>query len=159
MWIRDEIDKYTVTFKLEGEEGEISIMSFASHAKLIPHILDDKWSMRLKVKTEGMVIQNGTNLELSDPGSLHAVEKALESEIKKRIEAVLQQVQHEMKADILNFGKEFHRKYPREWKENEHRWPDIYPKVNVEITVESNVKSQGSINRPGGLPEEAVKNK
>ena len=53
---------------------------------------------------------------------LKNVEKAFQEDIKKRIEIALQQMQHRMKADIVGFGKEFYRKYPKQWKQNENRW-------------------------------------
>ena len=49
---------------------------------------------------------------------LKNVEKAFEKAIEKRIELALHETQHKMKADIVGFGKEFYRKYPKQWKKS-----------------------------------------
>ncbi|MFB5281573.1 Ger(x)C family spore germination protein [Peribacillus sp. Hz7] len=157
LWLRNEMEAYTVTVKPEGVKGEISLNPVSARVKMIPQIRNNKWKVLVNIDTEGAVIQNGTNLDLTSPKSLQTVEKAYQEDIKKRIELAIQQAQHKMKADIIKFGEEFHRKYPKEWKKNENRWAEVYPEVEVEVNVEAHIRRQGYINKPGGLPEKEVK--
>ena len=159
LWLRDEMEAYTVSVKPKGVSGEISLNPVSAHVKLVPQIQNEKWKMLVKIDTEGAVVENGTNLLISSPESIKTVEKAFQKAIKKRIELALQEAQHKMKADILGFGEEFHRKYPKQWKQNENRWDQVYPEVEVKIDVEAHVRRQGYITQPGGMPEKEVKEK
>ncbi|RID87272.1 Ger(x)C family spore germination protein [Peribacillus asahii] len=157
LWLRNEMEAYTVILKPEGVKGEVSLNPVSARIKLIPQIRNDKWKMLVNVDTEGAVVQNGTNLALTSPKSIQTVEKAYQEDIKDRIELAIQQAQHKMKADIIKFSKEFYRKYPKEWKKVENRWDEVFPKVEVEVNVEAHIRRQGYINKPGGLPEKEVK--
>jgi len=157
LWLRNEMEAYTVSVKPEGVKGDVSLNPVSARVKLIPQIRNDKWKMLVNINTEGAVIQNGTNLALTSPKSLQTVEKAYQEDIQKRIELAIQQAQHEMKADIVKFGKEFYRKYPKEWKEVEDRWAEVFSEMEVEVNVEAHIRRQGYINKPGGLPEKEVK--
>ena len=64
------------------------------------------------------------------------------------------ETQHKMKADILGFGKEFYRKYPKQWKQNRKSLGSGVPGGGSEIDVEAHIRRQGYINKPGGMPEE-----
>ncbi len=153
------METYTVTVEPKGMTGEISLNPVSAHVKLIPQIQNEKWKMLVKIDTEGAVVENGTNLLLSSPQSIKTVEKAFEKAIKKRIELALHEAQHKMRADILGFGEEFHRKYPKQWKQIKNRWDQVYPEVEVKIDVEGHVRRQGYITKPGGMPENEVKEK
>ena len=159
LWLRDEMEAYTVTVEPKGVSGEITLNPVSAHVKMIPQIQNEKWKMLVRVTTEGAVIENGTNLLLSSPQSIKNVEKEFEKVIKKRIELALQEVQHKMKVDILGFGEEFHRKYPKQWKQIKNRWDQVYPEVEVNIDVEGHIRRQGYITKPGGMPEKEVKEK
>ncbi|MFJ7976847.1 Ger(x)C family spore germination protein [Peribacillus sp. NPDC096379] len=157
LWIRNEIVASTVTFKLGAEKGKISINPIEATIKLVPVIQNKKWIMVVKIDTEGSIIQNGTNLNLSSTKLIRAVEKAFAKEIEKRIKLAFQQTQQVLKADIVGFGEEFFRKYPKQWKENEGRWDKIFPEIELEIEIKAHVRRQGYINKPGGMPEKEVK--
>ncbi|MBA9028202.1 MULTISPECIES: Ger(x)C family spore germination protein [Bacillaceae] len=157
LWIRNEIEAYTVTFKPGAEKGEISINPIKASVKLVPEIRNKKWIMVVKIDTEGTIIQNGTNLNLSSPKSIKVVEKAFEKEIEKRIELAFQQTQQELKTDILGFGEEFSRKYPDKWKKNKGRWNEIFPEIELETEIKAHIRRQGYITKPGGMPEKEVK--
>lgn len=157
LWLRDEIKGYTVSVEIEGEEGLVSLNPVSARVDLIPQIHDKKWKMTVNVATEGAIIQNETNLDFSDPKLLKKVESAYQKSIEKRIQEVLNQIQHELHADIVNFSREFYRKYPKEWKENKNRWDEVFSEVEVTINIEAHIRREGYINKPGALPHEEVK--
>lgn len=159
LWLRNEMKTYTVTVKPKGVTGEMILNPVKARVKMEPQIENGEWKMLVRINTEGALIENGTNLLLSSPQSIKTAEKAYQETIKKRIEYSLDEIQHELKTDILGFGKEFHRKYPKQWKKIENRWDQVYPKVQVNIDVEGRIRRQGYLTIPGGLPEKEVKEK
>ncbi|MBU8713647.1 Ger(x)C family spore germination protein [Brevibacillus parabrevis] len=159
MWIRGEVERYTVTAKLKNVQGTVSLNPIHSDIKFIPSIRNGQWQMTIKAKTEGDVVQNGTNLDMSNPEMIKLVEKAFQQDIEDRIELALKQVQHEMKADIFDFATDFYREYPQEWKAAKNNWDDIFPNVKVITDIHAYVRRPGLVTLPGGIPEEEVREK
>ncbi|MES1041624.1 Ger(x)C family spore germination protein [Peribacillus simplex] len=158
LWLRDEMESYTVTFQPEGVKGEISLNPVTAQIKKIPQFRNNKWKLLVKVNTEGAVIQNGTNLNLSSPKMLKAAERAYQKDIEDRIEMAFLHTQ-DKKADILGVGKDFYRKYPKQFNKVENHWEDIFAEMEVEIDVAAHIRRQGYINKPAGLSENEVKDK
>ena len=158
LWLRDEIESYTVTFQPKGMKGEISLNPVTAQVKIIPQIINNKWRFLVKVNTEGAVIQNETNLDLSSPKSINAAERAYQKDIENRIEMAFLHTQ-DKKADILGLGKDFYRKYPKQFNKVENHWDDIFAEMEVEIDVAAHIRRQGYINKPAGMSENEVKDK
>ncbi|MBO0997340.1 Ger(x)C family spore germination protein [Bacillus sp. SD075] len=158
LWLRDEMKSYTVTFQPKGVKGEISLNPVSAKVKLIPQIRNNKWKVFVKIDTEGAVIQNGTNLNLSNPKTVKAAERSFQKDIEKRIEMAFLHIQHK-KADIIGLGKEFYRKYPKQYNKIENHWDEIFAELEVEIDVVAHIRRQGYINKPAGLSENEVKDK
>lgn len=159
LWLRNEMEAYTVSVKPKGLSGEISLNPVSSHAQIIPKIQNGKWKALVKIDTEGSVIENDTNLLLFSPQSIKRVDQAFEEDIKKRILFTLDEVQHQFKADIIGLGNAFYRKYPKQWKQNKKRWGKLFPEVEMDIEVEGHIRRQGYITEPGGMPQSEVKKK
>ena len=54
----------------------------------------------------------------------------------------------ELNADVFGFGEALHRKYPKQWKELEKDWDEIFPELEVEIVVETQVSRSGISIKP-----------
>lgn len=159
MWILNEVDEYTVTFTMDGEDNLVSLKPVKAKVKLLPKMDSDKWMMIIKVKAEGDIIQNGTVLNPMNPKLLDKMDKAFEDDIRERIEQSLREVQERYKTDILGFATAFHRKYPKQWEKNKDRWDELFPKVEVTVDIDASILRPGLINAPGGIPEEEVQEK
>ncbi|MED3786703.1 Ger(x)C family spore germination protein [Peribacillus frigoritolerans] len=158
LWLRDEVESYTVTFQPKGVKGKISLSPVSAKVKIIPQIINDKWKLLVKISTDGAVIQNGTNLNLSNPKSLKAAERAYQKDIENRIRMAFLHIQHK-KSDILGLGKDFYRKYPKQFNKVDNHWDEIFAEMEVEVDVAAHIRRQGYINKPAGLSENEVKDK
>lgn len=158
LWLRDEVESYTVTFQPKGVKGKISLSPVSAKVKIIPQIINDKWKLLVKISTDGAVIQNGTNLNLSNPKSLKAAERAYQTDIENRIRMAFLHIQHK-KSDILGLGKDFYRKYPKQFNKVDNHWDEIFAEMEVEVDVAAHIRRQGYINKPAGLSENEVKDK
>jgi spore germination protein KC len=159
MWLRNEFRTTTVTVKEKEMNGFFSVNQIRATTKLIPKMEQGKWKMHVKVRAEGDMVQNGTVLNPMTPEILDNMEKAVKDDIKNQIELALGTAQKKMKADIFGFAKEFHRKYPKQWNKVKDQWDDFFPKVEVTIDVEANIRSLGASTIPAGIPEQEVKQK
>lgn len=145
LWIRDEITEYTSTVHSPDFKEHISVFPLSSRATLIPQIDKDKWKMRLKIYTEGIIIQNMSKLDLNKTEVFPKIEQALAKDIKERMETSLKRVQKDMQADIVGFAEEFRREYPDEWKKAEENWQEKFPQVEVILDVEVRIRRNGYI--------------
>lgn len=157
LWIRNEIEEYTVTYKAEEGEGLVSLHPVKASLKLIPKIQGDRWGMTIKVFAEADIVQNGTDLNPFRPDLLNTMNEAFKQDVRERIHIALDEVQHRLQADIFNFAREFHRTYPKQWEKAKDRWDDIFPEVKVEIDIKTLIHRPGNINSPGGMPKEEVR--
>ena len=159
LWLRNEVQGYTISVKIEDEEGLVSLNPVSARVKLIPQIHQDQWKMIVNIDTEGAIVQNETKLNFLDPTLLKKVESAYQKVIKDRIQDVLNHVHQEMKVDILEFAEIFHRKYPKQLKAVENRWEEQFLKVDVDINVQAHIRREGYINAPAAMPAKEVKEK
>lgn len=159
LWIKNEIKEYTVTYKTKEADGLVSLKPVKANIKLIPQIKDDRWTMIVKIKTEGDMVQNGTLLNPMNPDLMAILDKAFADDVRERIESTIYELQQRLKVDILDFAKEFHRKYPKEWSKAKDRWDELFPKVETKIEVEAHIIRPGLINAPGGIPKEEAREK
>ena len=116
LWLRNEVQGYTISVEIEGEEGLVSLNPVSARVKLIPQIRQDQWKMIVNINTEGAIIQNETKLNFLNPTLLKKVESAYQKVIEDRIQDVLNHVQQKMQVDILEFGENFYRKYPKQFE-------------------------------------------
>ncbi len=147
LWLKEKLKDYTITFEPGEGNGKMSIFLVNNQVKLIPKIQNGTWKMIVDINTEGSLIQNGTDLDLDNPESERKVKKAYGDKVEERIRQVIADAK-EYKLDVLDYGKEFHRKYPQEWKQVENRWEEVFPEVQTEIHIKTNIRRQGYINGP-----------
>ncbi|MEH7481888.1 Ger(x)C family spore germination C-terminal domain-containing protein [Neobacillus drentensis] len=57
------------------------------------------------------IIQNTTNLDMSDPAVVKMLEQQVEKQSENRVIMALDKVQKEMNVDIFGFSAAFHRAY------------------------------------------------
>lgn len=151
LWLRDEMKNYTVTLEGKNRKGHLSLSPVTAQVDLSPKIRETNWIMNVKIKTEGTVIQNSTNYNLSKPSELKDVEKTMKYEIKNRIEMMLPKIQNDLNADIVGFAKEFHRKYPKQWKKAENNWDEVFPKIRITFDINAQIRREGYITKPTKL--------
>jgi len=143
MWLRNEIKEGTLTISPNNAKGYVSIQLLRAHTELIPHIQGDEWSITVRINARDDIVENTTDLDLSNPKHIKKLETELGYDMKQRTDMALAKAQKELNADIFRFADAFYRKYPKKWNENKDRWDDIFPKVKVKL--ETNPK----ISRPG----------
>lgn len=157
MWLMNEVKEHTITVKVDDEE--ISINPKEAHVKLIPKIENDRWSMNVKISTIGDINQNGTEYSMTDPILIADLEKEFGEQVQERIEHSFKIIQEDLNVDIVGFARKFHEKYPKEWEKAKKHWEDIYPKIEVQIEVDADIRRSGYFGKPAGIPIDEVKNK
>lgn len=145
LWLKDRITEATINMTPENVEGDLSMTQIKSKVNLTPKISGGEWIMMIKVKTEGAVIQNSTVLNLDDPKQVKKVEKAFGKQIEDRMRKAIEESQ-DMGVDAAHFGKEFHRKYPKQWKKVKNHWEEeVFQEVKIEFDIDAHIRSRGFV--------------
>lgn len=156
LWLKDEVKRSTISVQIEGEDGEISMTPTTGKIEFIPQI-DGNWKMNLNFKISGDIVQNETHLNLMNKDVLKIVEKKYETALKERVTETVEKLQQEFDADVADFGRRFHQKYPKEWSKVKDNWDEKFPEVEVNIHVNAKIKGPGYIGPPAALPRNEVK--
>ncbi|MFC4799733.1 Ger(x)C family spore germination protein [Neobacillus sp. GCM10023253] len=143
LWLRNEILLGVITIKPPKTNGYISVNVLQAQSKLVPKIQNGIWTITLKSESASDIVQNTTNLDVSDPVVVKSLEPLLAKEVEKRIRQARNQVQEKMKADIFGFAEAFHRKYPDVWNKKKNHWNEIYPNVELKFETKSHIRRQG----------------
>lgn len=143
LWLRNEIRLAIITIKPPDTKGYISVNLLQAESTLIPKIENGKWKIILKTESNSDIVQNTTNLDVTDPAVVKLLEHQLEQMTEKRINLAREHVQKDMKADIFGFAEAFHRKYPDVWNKEKDRWNEIFPDVEVTFKTKNKIRRQG----------------
>ncbi|MEH7331233.1 Ger(x)C family spore germination protein [Neobacillus drentensis] len=143
LWLRDEVKYSTISVTPKGTKGYVSMKLLRANSKIIPKIRNGKWEVVLKAEADDDIMQNTTDLDVTNPKVVKALEHQLNSQLANRVNETLKEVQKDMKADVFGFADAFHREYPEIWKKEKHRWNEIFPKVKVTIASKINIQRQG----------------
>lgn len=152
LWLRDEIIRASINVQIPEGQGRVSVMPIRGKTKLIPAIEDGKWSILVKIEAEGDIVENGTKLDMMEMSSNALVQKAVEDDVRSRIELALYHLQKELNADVTNFAAAFHRKYPQKWHEAKQNWDKIYPQIEVSTQIHITVRRPGLVTDSVGHP-------
>jgi spore germination protein KC len=79
---------------------------------------------------------------------LDEIGKLQSENIRKKVERTLQIAQTEIGKDIVDIGGQLHRQHPKEWKQIKNNWEEIFPYLNIDINVYTNVRGTGLITKP-----------
>jgi len=149
--LKGEIQQGNITFQAPGKEAKkVTTKFIRAKSKPEPEIKDGQVYMNVKVEVESYLFDNQAGIDPSQPGELSKTEAAQGEEVKRQIQAALKKAQEQYKVDVFGFGEAVHRKYPREWKQMEKDWPELYPAVQVKIQVKSLIQHTSlTIGAPG----------
>lgn len=159
LWFRNEIDTASVTIKpTQAEKGKISFDLIESASEIIPIYHKGKWTIFLRVRTQDDVAQNETKLNVMSTSVRKQLEKELEESLKNRVQSMLDVVQKELGADILQIGRAIEIKYPKKWKEMRRDWENTFKEIDIKVLANAQIKRPGSSTKPQGIPESEVEN-
>ena len=115
--------------------------------KFSPEIEGDKIKIKIDILEEGNIGEQTGPEDLSSLSEIEHLKNQKSEVIKSEVLAAIKKSK-ELKADIFGFGEAVGRKYPVEWRDMEDKWDEIYPKIEVEVNVKTQVRLMGRISKP-----------
>ncbi|WP_152656093.1 Ger(x)C family spore germination protein [Oceanobacillus sp. CFH 90083] len=148
MWGLNRIHETPVSIDWENHKKAIAYRVIRQKTDVSAQMKDGKPAISITIRAEGDLRTVAVPVDVTDPHVLLAIEKALGQEIKKEVEAAVQEAK-ENKTDVFGFGEKLHQSEPDVWKKLEQEWQDVsFPELDVDITVEAFIRRTGVRNNP-----------
>ncbi len=150
-WIVNDINRAVYVLKSPLEEGRPSTVEiFQSSSQMKARVEGEKVTITLEIMADGRLQETQTEEEwLSEESELtRSLDRRLAQAIRNDVLLALQTAQQDLNSDVFGFGNLIYRTLPREWSRLENRWDEIFPRVQVEIKVDANVRRTGLIKDP-----------
>lgn len=133
----------------EGKPGEIVLITIDNSSRILTEVVNGKPRITVKIEEEGDICCQTSATNLFTPENFRRMEQSKEEVIKGYVKDVLEKTR-KWETDIFGFGNKIKQNHPGYWEDLEKgEWrEEIYPKLEVEIQVESNIRRTGLIERP-----------
>jgi spore germination protein KC len=144
--VRGELKAGTLSVNALGATATMEIRNAKS--KLTPEIKKDG-SVKMKIEIDelvGLGDQTGV-VSLTDLENSKALLDATKKETESKIEAAIDKSK-KLNADVFGFGETVSGKFPKQWKELEKKWDEVYKNIEVELVVKVKGDGSGRISMP-----------
>ena len=145
-WLLFPKTNIPITINPDGKNGKVTAETGKKSIKVTPLLENNIWSIKIKVKSDLMILQNSTTLDIYNASVTNELEQEFSRKIKEDIEDFLNHIQKDLKADVLQFYEAFHRSYPKETDDVKEDWEEQFEKIEVIIQLEVNIKNLGVTN-------------
>ncbi|MGI9860432.1 Ger(x)C family spore germination C-terminal domain-containing protein [Moorella naiadis] len=103
------------------------------------------------IKGHGDLLEVIGNFNPDNLDQLRVIQEAVNKEIADRARAVVAKAQQELRTDLFGFGEILHRSNTRYWHQVQDHWNDEFPRAQVQVEVEIQLRRVGMTNRTPGI--------
>ncbi|MEN1966775.1 Ger(x)C family spore germination protein [Lentibacillus sp. N15] len=124
----------------------IAIEVTDSETTITPKLDGEQLDVTIDIDIEGTLAENSIKNEISEQ-SFKKAEETVSKEVKNRLRQTLEKLQHELKTDITGIGLKTYQAYPKQWKNIQSDWDDIFANANISCHVQTDITHPGLINK------------
>ncbi|BFT72963.1 Ger(x)C family spore germination protein [Paenibacillus sp. P36] len=145
-WMSGKDGVRVLTIPWKDGKGELSFR--LTHLKReISSVGDnDPRQVVLTVKAQAYLLENTTQMDMSEVSNLLEVQKHLNDQLREELQPTLKKVQN-WGPDVFGIGAYLHRHYPTWWRTHKEDWDGNFKQLDV--TIQANVRLR-SIGATGG---------
>ncbi|MDP2891803.1 MAG: Ger(x)C family spore germination protein [Bacillota bacterium] len=132
--------------------SNVTLEVINSQANIKPLITDGKPSVTLEVSFQTNIADLQSTRSIFTERELDRLRLAQEEEVKKEVQSAVNYCKS-LDADILDFLGAFHRTCTVEWEKMRGDWDRIFPALDVNIIIRSEIKRTYTIREPAGGKE------
>lgn len=148
-WVAGNIKSGTINVPVPGKEDKLVTIEITRASRRIePQIKDGKFSFVIKIKEEGVIIEEQGLADVSKLEIFNKIQEEQKHAIEKEVEVAVDKLQKEFGSDILGFGRALDKKYPKEWKRVKDNWENLFPEVAYTVEVDASIRRTGLLLGP-----------
>jgi len=144
-WAKGVLKEQFVTEEIEA--GSVSLYESNLKKSIRTSFEGNKIKAEVKLEGKGRVLENNTDIDISESSERIPLERKLNEIKAKKVEATMKKLQLQYGQDVIGIGEEFHREHPYRWKEIRSHWDEIFPTVEITVQVKLNIQSSGGIGK------------
>ncbi|MFK7696546.1 Ger(x)C family spore germination protein [Paenibacillus sp. HJGM_3] len=134
----------------QGYNSTFRIQS--STTKLKPKKQNGRFVMDVEITGDGVLMESGCALDLTNPDVVKQLEKQVAEEITRIVNKSWQATK-QLRVDVLGFADAIHRKYPKDWKTLKDDWASEFVKIEMKPHVTVSMDRIGLSNKTFQTPE------
>lgn len=145
LWLRNEIQTGIITdIPDKKSNGVVGVKIVNANTKVNPILNGKQVEMEVKINIKGDIFENSSNLDLSNPETIHLIQGKVAEDINGTIQLALEKVQKHLKSDVFGFGTAVYRKHPKQWNNYyKGHWSEEFSKVKVKVICDVNIPNIG----------------
>lgn len=146
-WIKNKIESGAIVVKTK-QGNNITLEIIRSKARITPIIHNGNINIYIKLQMCSNVaeVQGTENIFKED--ILLYLESKQNKIIKSEMQSVIDYAQ-KSNTDFLNIASAVRHRYPVKWESIKNKWEEVFPKLPVDIEVESKISRTYNIGEPG----------
>jgi len=143
LWILGDVKSGIIVVPTPDDETKKSAIEvIRATSRIVTERLDGNLEITVNVHAEGNLGEQMGNEDLVKPENFKKLEENTASVIEEEINSAVDKAQ-KWQVDIFKFGTEVHRQLPKEWPELEKNWREEFPKIKVNVVVDTNLHWAG----------------
>lgn len=151
LWVLGKAQRGVITVKTPGGNAGLEIIHNRSRIK--PIFDHGKVKFKIQVWADSNLYCQNTPQMLITPPGMRSLNRRQATAIRNEILAALAQAQT-LNADVFGLGDIVHLAKPARWRAWEPQWNRLFPRLEMEVDVRSNIRLVGlSIPPPAPQPE------
>lgn len=146
LWVLGEVKSGII--EVEDPQGcLVGLEIIRASGKFTPLLENGKVVMKIEVEEEGNIAEYAGSENLANASMVAFLEQKKTDAIRGEILAAFEKAR-ELDADIFGFGDAVYQRYPKEWESMKDRWDEIFPDIELEISIQAKLRLMGRINNP-----------
>ncbi|MDU0201149.1 Ger(x)C family spore germination protein [Paenibacillus sp. MAH-36] len=145
MWVTDKLKYGRITANVPQSSGEVGMMLIHTKGKIVTHTTKDSVQFKIKLEGQGSLVENTSDLDITDPDNLKRIKKALEDAAKKQVQDFLSKIQKKYQVDSVGFGQEVYKNSPDQWEALKDQWDTQFPEAEISIEVHITLNGAGMV--------------
>lgn len=140
-WLKGEISKSCLVVPDPFEPGKkTTVLIRRGKTRVVPEYdgVTTRFSVRITLQGDLLEQQGDTNL--AEPEKIKKLAEKTAAVVRQEALKALNKAQGEFGADIFGFGRAFHRRYKKEWRERKENWDAEFARAEVSVAVEVEIK-------------------
>ncbi|MCK9479052.1 MAG: Ger(x)C family spore germination protein [Firmicutes bacterium] len=147
-WISDSL--HSATMLAEDSEGNIVSLEVTDNkTKIKAKIKDGVPSIKVNIRFSSNIAETQGKTDVFKDDELISLIRQQSLQVQEETERVVE-LTKQNNVDIFHFRDALFKSEPVKWEKIKDQWDELYPNLDVEIIVESNINRSYLIDRPVG---------
>lgn len=146
-YIRDKVENTIAIVPCSDGDGLASLEVEHAEASVKGTVKNGTPKITVELQLEAIVGEVQCAINFNERTSFIRLEQNANKVLHNLVTASIQKAQ-EYQTDVFGFGETIYQSYPAYWKKNKQNWDEIFANMQIDVKVNTKIKSTGRIQNP-----------